>query len=468
MHHLNIVSTHNTPSPNGWYAMTTTEHTVNNGRVSADTFLIEETGPQTNSNHAPEATVDNPVDTNRTPPPAIAPSADKSNRVPRMGFPGFAYRITRGRWVLPLTKPDTESYEREEAEAAAQAAADAAAEAAAQAAAEAAVRAKAEPDAQAAAEAQRLDQEQSDRDEYQLLLEEKNVQVNQKRKQTDTVANVKGGAGKSPVACNYATVKGSVTGRVTTVIDNNPNWGTAAMLLGVDPSETVTVRMMNEAILADKVTSFDEFSAPLGWNRFHVQLVASDALARRESYGYNVAKNVIKTGKTNSIFVVVDTGNEISDSAMRATLELSDLLIVPTLTTHAKLEGAVHTMENFRNWGHEALVRHSIVVVCGLRPGDSAENYRKELGLGDDHVLMGIPFDDRIHNDMVVDLRKMPQETYIAFLELVLACSQVGKYVETHGADSPPLQLKQGQMVPLSSGRTPVLSYVSSNQSARS
>ncbi|MEO5691005.1 MAG: hypothetical protein ABIQ64_02360 [Candidatus Saccharimonadales bacterium] len=376
--------------------------------------------------------------------------------VPTMGLPLFVYWISNGKWHMSLSAREVQENERLAAEAAAQAKADAeeARRENERLAAEAAAQAKAD------AEASRLVQEQADRDEYQEELEKEIVSVNQNTKWTSTTSNVKGGVGKTPITANSATVLASVTSRVVTVVDNNPNWGTTAMLLGIDPSATISVRTMAAQLKEGGVNNFTDFSAPLGSTRDGVQLIASDALARRDSYGYEVAKSVITAGKVNSIFVEVDTGNEISDSAMRATLELSDVLVVPCLPTHAKLEGAVHTMENYREWGHDRLVRHAVVVVTALPRGDYAENYRDRLRLDDKQVIIGIPFDDDIHNDRIIDRRRYPQETYISLLELVLAKSRVAKHVRLHPESDEPIPCVQGQMVRLKSGRTPVLSYV--------
>lgn len=283
----------------------------------------------------------------------------------------------------------------------------------------------------------------------------------QQRTFTATTTSVKGGAAKTTVSCYVASMLGETARRTVTLIDSNPDWGTAYKLLGVSREATHTVREVRDALLRHELQTHDEFVGQLGSTQHGVSLIASDALNQREDrYDYETAKLVTTNAQRNSIFVINDTGTGIAGDSMQATLELSDVMIVPTRTTDDTLTGAGVTIGRYRDWGHGNLTRHSVVVVNGLKPGDQAENYREKLGLAPDHVLVGIPYEERVHDNAVVDLRMNGLHSVIAYLELVYVVTSVAMHVQTNGYDSNPLSFEQGRLVSIPSGRTPVLPYV--------
>lgn len=303
-------------------------------------------------------------------------------------------------------------------------------------------------------------QAQADLDEYEQLLIDHIRRYNQSRRWCAVIANVKGGASKSPTSAILANCIGWVTRRLTTAIDNNPYEGTLWKWLDIDRQETVTVRQMNERILDGNVREFIDFSAPLGSNPYNVQLVVSDRVAQKQSYDHDIAKTVIVTTKNNSIFTVNDTSNDIGAGAVEAALEESDVLVVPALNKDDKLEGVRATMDNLSDWGHKAIVKHAVVLVNGLHPGESAEDYRDVLMLDQETILIGIPYDPWLNVFQPILPEKLQQQTRIACLEYTLIVSRVARHVQEQGHASPTMQFKQGELVKLSSGRKPILSYV--------
>jgi MinD-like ATPase involved in chromosome partitioning or flagellar assembly len=303
-------------------------------------------------------------------------------------------------------------------------------------------------------------QRQADLDEYEALLIEHIRRYNQQRRWCAIVGNVKGGASKSPSAALLANCIGWATRRLTTAIDNNPYEGTLGRWLGIDRDETVTVRQLNERILGGHVAEFIHFSAPLGSNPYNVQMVAADRVAQQQSYDHDIAKNVIVTAKRNSIFTVNDTSNDIGAGAVEAALEESDVFVVPALNKDDKLEGVKATMDNLTRWGHAAAVRHAVVLVNGMGPGQTAEDFREILMLDESTILIGIPFDPWLDKFQAIVPENLQQETRIAALEYVLIVSWVARYTQDLGRDREPRRFKQGRLAKLSSGRLPALSYV--------
>lgn len=303
-------------------------------------------------------------------------------------------------------------------------------------------------------------QVQGDLDEYEQLLKDAILRTNQARRWSSVIANVKGGASKSPTSAILSIFIGWVTRRQTTAIDNNPFEGTLWKWLGIDRQETVTVRQLNERVHDGMVTEFIDFSAPLGSNAYNVQLVASDRVAKKESYDHDTAKTVIEKTKKNSIFTINDTSNAIGDGTVEAALEASDVLIVPALDKDDKLEGVRTTLDSFSEWGHSQIVKHAIVLVNGMKEGACAEDYRVTLNLEAETTLVGIPFVPSLHIYRAINPDDMTQEGRIASLELTYIVSSVARHVQEKGFDSEPLKFQQGKLVRLSSGRLPALSYV--------
>lgn len=305
-------------------------------------------------------------------------------------------------------------------------------------------------------------QRQQDLVDYRFALEEAIKRIVQRRTFTATVTHVKGGVAKTTTSSNMSSMLGETARRTVTQIDSNPMWGTSFRLLGVPREETLTVRQVRDMLNRGELETHKQFIGALGSTRHGVCLVASDAVSQREDhYDFDTAKQVIQCGQRHSVFVVNDTGNDIAGGAMQATLELSDVMVVPSIITGDSIEGARVTFDNYKSWGHTKLVRHSVMVVSGLESGDSAENYRQQLGLGPDHILVGIPYEDRLKNNEVIDLSKNDIVTQIAYLELVFVVTSVARHVQDYGYEGDPLKFEQGQLVPIPSGRRPVLPYVS-------
>lgn len=301
---------------------------------------------------------------------------------------------------------------------------------------------------------------QADLDEYEQQLIVAAQRSNQRRRWCVVVSDVKGGSSKSPTAAIIANFIGWATKRLTTAVDNNPYEGTLSKWVGIDRDDTVSIRQMNDRIHEGRIGEFVDFSVPLGSNPYNVQLVVSDSVVQKQSYDQDTAKSVISTAKQNSIFVVNDTGNGIGEGAVEAALEESDVLVVPALNKDDKLEGVRNTLDSFTEWGHTDIARHAIVLINGLHPGQSAEDYREMLMLDSDTILIGIPFDPWLDVYQPVIPEKLQQQTRIACLELVLIVSLVARYTQNQGRGVRPKRFPQGRLVKLSSGRVPELGYV--------
>lgn len=330
---------------------------------------------------------------------------------------------------------------------------------------------------------------------YRNLLIQELWQETQRIVATITVSQSKGGVGKSPTTVYISTSLAERSRRSVTCIDNNEDRGTTARELGIDPSKTMTVRQLRDLHQEGVIDTVRDFNEQLGASHHGVAVLASDAPQLRTSlYTYDQSYECVALGQDYSVFVVNDTGNHTQGDAMQAALQLTDVLVVPTIPGSWKsTDGFTGAMRDYANWGHPGLAKHSIAVVTGLPRGQFADDFRKDLELSNGHTLMGVPWDARIDRGDPADLAKTALFTEIAYLEITLAAIKIRRHTmsvveklpridmqndspedivekkkvlndtyeenQKRLIDLPRLDLRQGHLVPLPDGRTPVLPY---------
>lgn len=239
---------------------------------------------------------------------------------------------------------------------------------------------------------------------------------------TITVANRKGGSGKTPVACYVASELTEDCRRSVVFIENAEMGGTAAVQFGLPRARSMTVRDTVRLIANGRLTTASDYTSSLLITEHGVYLLPADTQVDRQMpYLKEHAVLNIETAGMTAPFVLNDTGAHIDGSAMEGVLAKTNVLIVPTLVDKNSMRAAVETMENFRSWGHEKLVERAIVVVLGIPAGAVLEEYRQMMGLSDSQLLFGIPYDQRGKDYAPVDLNHTDLYVRIAYAEVVYA-----------------------------------------------
>ena len=312
---------------------------------------------------------------------------------------------------------------------------------------------------------QLLNKEQADRnaqqdlEDYAQALETALFEMSGERVMT-LISSSSGSASKSTTAAYMASTLGAVMRRAVAIIDNNENFDPIAEMLGLDPRNTLSVRQ-----LAQKVSNGDlngdagELQELLAWTRHSVALICSDQGNRQNAgYSHDDAVLVIDQISRKVGHGFINSGNNVSSDVIRAALEMSGSVIVPTIPTLSRMKGARDAIDNLSNLDQKKL-KHSIVVVSGIEPGKTLELYRDYMNLPEEHVLLGTPYDQRLKDEAVVNLKETNLLTRIAYLEIELANVMVAAHFKHHRDDSP-LKLKSGEIVPIPSKRKPVLPWV--------
>lgn len=162
-------------------------------------------------------------------------------------------------------------------------------------------------------------------------LKDRLKDLSETRSRTVTVLNSKGGAGKSPTIVYLAALYHKVTGSWNILLDMNQNFGTAARLLGIRRSDTLSLR---DAIrLGAALETKTDFKTRTKAHRQTGLRVVSSADMDAEEDVFSVEQIVDLHDKADRIFdsVFQDTGNGMSHSCNIAAVETADALVFPAI-----------------------------------------------------------------------------------------------------------------------------------------
>ena len=305
--------------------------------------------------------------------------------------------------------------------------------------------------------------QQADRDvrEYFDLLGTRIRELTTNCRPSFTASHFKGGVGKTPFICNAASELQVSSGRMVVVIDHNQMWGTTARQLGLKDAPSMTTREAFGLSQDGGLQNAGDFSSRLATSKCGVGLLASDRVVNRnEPYGYETAAGNIQQTRNHTQVVFNDTGNDGASPAMAGVLENTTVLAVTVSPDEDGIDIARSLYECYTNWGHDELVRNAVTVIMGVKPGEELERYRAKLGLDDQAILLGIPYDQRAVDRLPTDLDETDIYVRIAYRETVVAALMVQHAVNGRdGFDEAIRTIRSGHLVALPSGRTPVLPW---------
>lgn len=259
-----------------------------------------------------------------------------------------------------------------------------------------------------------------------------------------TVLNSKGGSGKTPLAvylaiCLYQAVREQIL-----LVDVNENDGTTAQRAGVDRTRTATIR--HALAHPELFMSYDSIAEQLlKPPKYGVRVMSSDP-GGTDDIAKEPFKNMLlrlKYHGGHSMFC--DSGNGNAKPANMAATEVADTLLFTVLADNPDtFEQALSTMHAYKQLGQGNKVRRGFVVVSATRPDDTREKFletlrdtaRKirvrdethgshELSIEEFNIqperIFLIPHSDYIKERQVADHKKIGQEVFVAYLELLLA-----------------------------------------------
>lgn len=305
---------------------------------------------------------------------------------------------------------------------------------------------------------------------YDQLLEDKIRQLTTRCRMSLTVSHFKGGVGKTPFSCNFASELFVNGKRPTVVIDHNQMWGTAARQLGLKHAPCMTIRQALQLWNTGKLRQAGDFTSELATSRHGVALLASDRVTKRgERYGEETSVHNIRLAREHVQFVINDTGNDGESSAMKGVLDNTGVLVVPTSPDEDGIDIAQAVFDTYRGWGDESnnyvqLVDRSITVIMGIKPGEKIESYRSQLGLSDEQILLAIPYDQRAADRKETNLGETDFYVRLAYKETVCTALMV-EHAHTNPEFAKQIRgLRTGQLLELPSGRAPALPWIDGSE----
>lgn len=276
-----------------------------------------------------------------------------------------------------------------------------------------------------------------------------------------TMSNYRGGVGKSTLAAYIASILAEDSRCGTVLIDNNEMGGTAAAMLGLEHVPGMTVRPAYALLEQNELRDSGDYLSRLPKTRHGVFLLASDEVVEQQDfYTDTTSEGNIKLARRHAQLVVNDTGNGIQHSAMSGVLRNTNVLLVPTLPTRLSMKGATTTIANYRKWGYTHLADRAIVVVVGIMPGRTLEDYRKAMDLPESQLLFAVPDDERGRMNDPVNLKLTDFYVSLAYREIALAALLVAHAPDHAGSAKRLSELRTGKLVELPSGRTGVRPWI--------
>jgi len=244
-----------------------------------------------------------------------------------------------------------------------------------------------------------------------------------RRPVTITVANPKGGSGKTPTTLLLAGALGLARGGGVVAWDNNELRGNMH-LRTYDTNSRSTVTDLLHAM--DMLTQPDARLGDVGAYLRHQIAGQYDVLtSATTTYAQIEAKDFDQIHRLLSRFykvLVIDTGNNEGPSNWREAMKASDVLVIPIKWKSLSCAAAVQMLEELEHQGPDAqrLIRRAVIVVSN-GPGDVNKDVEKQLRPYFESraaAVVDIPTDPHIAAEGPLDHSALQPATRRAALEL--------------------------------------------------
>lgn len=264
---------------------------------------------------------------------------------------------------------------------------------------------------------------QRDREERAL------IQTNFEDSKTVTVANDKGGVGKTTdIYCVGATF-GRIRGGDVLAWDANETRGTLGFRAQKDHHSRSVVDLLEEAaddfstVQGSKRSTVQRYTRQQGDNLFGV--IASDESRDRQDLvdgdGFRTVHEIL--GRFNSL-VLIDTGNNHRVEHFKAALAATDQLVIPVSAGADGAYAAEIMMDNFIGLGYGDLIKTAVVLLhdSATRRGDArgtASKFENRVS-----AIIPIPFDPALDNGDEINFDELQPATKHAYQEAAAAIAQ--------------------------------------------
>lgn len=233
------------------------------------------------------------------------------------------------------------------------------------------------------------------------------------------VVSLKGGIGKTTTTAGLGLTLAQHRGDRVVALDANPDAGTLAERLTVQPSKTVRDLLAN----LDGLRSFADMSSYTAMSE-RLAVLASDQdpeLSRAfDEQSYRAVAEVLARFFT---IVLTDSGTGLLHSAMVGTLDLADSLVVVGAPSVDGASRAAKTLDWLVAHGHRDLVGRSVAVINSVRPGNSGldVDVLRTHFAGRCRSVVEIPYDPHLATGGRIDPADLGRPTSAAFVALAAA-----------------------------------------------
>lgn len=255
------------------------------------------------------------------------------------------------------------------------------------------------------------------------------IQTNYRESKTVTIANRKGGVGKTTGIYCIAATAGRIRGGDVVAWDANETQGTLGFRAQKDNHSRSVVDLLEEAaedfttVQGSRRSTLMRYTRTQGDNQFGV--VASDESSDRQDLvdGGAFSKVHEILARFHSL-ILIDTGNNHRVSHFKAALDATDQLVIPVSAAADGAHAAQAMIDNFIGLGYGDLVKNAVVLLndSATRSGDATGIVAKFEGRV--RAIIPIPFDPMLDSGDEIDFDTLQPATCAAYQEATASIAQ--------------------------------------------
>jgi len=250
--------------------------------------------------------------------------------------------------------------------------------------------------------------EQFDRNDQMLF------DLGQRKEGFGAGANSKGGAGKTPFCAWVIVTVDHHTKKSTLLLEANENAGNGAATLGVDRSDTLTLRSYLASL--DSFDSHDALDGALGHHRHtSTAVIASDPNSNLRITGKKYVEGALNAKRCYR-FVMQDLGNGLGNQANLGAMRVATVpFVVASVAKPTSFTDADSTYAAYRDRYklEEKMVDKAIPVFLGVKRRQLAKLIEQHGFSFDTDRIRLVSFDRYMARENVVDLRKLRLRTRV-------------------------------------------------------
>jgi MinD-like ATPase involved in chromosome partitioning or flagellar assembly len=235
--------------------------------------------------------------------------------------------------------------------------------------------------------------------------------------------SLKGGVGKTTITATLGGTFASIRGDRVVAVDANPDRGTLSQKVPLETAATVRT-LLRDVAKIERYSDIRSYTSQ-GASRLEVLASESDPAISEAFSGPDYERTVDVLERFYNL-VLTDCGTGLIHSAMSSVLAEADSVIIVSTGSVDGARSASATLDWLDAHGYQDLVRRSVCVVNGVRPGSGKVDLQKVV----DHfarrcrAVRLVPFDPHLEEGAEVDLQRLKPKTREALIELAAVIAE--------------------------------------------